>query len=135
MEAEAALIGHPQSADVVVVGLRDPDWGRRAHVVVEPADPGEPPTAEELIANAKVRLAPIRCGRTWSFEVDAPQCCDQGQPRRPGCGARGITPRPPSAIADALSRRSAAAWAVRRRLPRAGPRPRGRAGPCGAKRG
>ena len=30
-EVEAALIDHPQIADVVVVGLKDEEWGRRVH--------------------------------------------------------------------------------------------------------
>ena len=38
-EVENALIDHPKIADVVVVGLRDPEWGRRVHAIIEPADP------------------------------------------------------------------------------------------------
>ena len=38
-EVEAALSEHPAIADVVVVGLRDPEWGRRVHAIVQPADP------------------------------------------------------------------------------------------------
>jgi bile acid-coenzyme A ligase len=59
-EVESALIDHPGIADVVVVGLRDEDWGRRVHAIVEPADPAAPPAAGEVIAFAKARLAPYK---------------------------------------------------------------------------
>ena len=32
---ESALAGHPGIADVVVIGLSDPQWGRRVHAVVQ----------------------------------------------------------------------------------------------------
>ena len=41
-EVEAALIDHPKIADVVVIGLKDDEWGRRVHAIVEPADPADP---------------------------------------------------------------------------------------------
>lgn len=56
-EVEAALIDHPKVADVVVIGLRDPEWGRRVHANVEPATPDDPPTLDEVRAYAKSRLA------------------------------------------------------------------------------
>ena len=46
-EVESALIEHPQIADVVVIGLADPEWGRRVHAIVEPADPSAPPSAAD----------------------------------------------------------------------------------------
>lgn len=69
-EVEAALIDHPQVADVVVVGLKDPEWGRRVHAIVEPSDPASPPTDAELIAYAKARLAPYKVPKTVEL-VDA----------------------------------------------------------------
>ncbi len=63
-EVEKALIDHPGIADVVVIGLRDPEWGRRVHAVIEPADPARPPTAEEVIAHAKLRLAAYKVPKT-----------------------------------------------------------------------
>jgi bile acid-coenzyme A ligase len=59
-EVETALIDHPKIADVVVVGLKDPEWGRRVHAIIEPADPSDVPTAEEVIRYAKGRLAPYK---------------------------------------------------------------------------
>lgn len=56
-EVEAALIDHPKVADVVVVGLRDAEWGRRVHAIIEPASPDDPPTLDEIRDYAKARLA------------------------------------------------------------------------------
>jgi bile acid-coenzyme A ligase len=69
-EVEAALVDHPGIADVVVVGLQDPQWGRRVHAIVEPADPAAPPTADEVVAYAKGRLAAYKVPKTVEL-VDA----------------------------------------------------------------
>jgi acyl-CoA synthetase (AMP-forming)/AMP-acid ligase II len=69
-EVEAALIDHPKIADVVVVGLRDPEWGRRVHAIVESTDPAAPPSADEVIAYAKERLAAYEVPKTVEL-VDA----------------------------------------------------------------
>jgi bile acid-coenzyme A ligase len=69
-EVESALIDHPGIADVVVVGLRDPEWGRRVHAIVEPADPAAPPPESEVVAYAKDRLAAYKVPKTVEF-VDA----------------------------------------------------------------
>ncbi|QFG21359.1 class I adenylate-forming enzyme family protein [Actinomadura sp. WMMB 499] len=69
-EVEAALIDHPEIADVVVIGLRDAEWGRRVHALVQPADPAAPPTAAEVVAYAKGRLAPYKVPKTVEL-VDA----------------------------------------------------------------
>ena len=59
-EVENALIDHPKIADIVVVGLSDPEWGRRVHAIIEPADPGDPPTLEEVRGYVKARLLPYK---------------------------------------------------------------------------
>lgn len=69
-EVETALIDHPAIADVVVIGLRDPQWGRRVHAVIEPADPAAPPSADEVIRHAKSRLAAYKVPKTVEI-VDA----------------------------------------------------------------
>ncbi|MBL7488267.1 AMP-binding protein [Frankia sp. AgB1.9] len=63
-EVEAALIDHPAIADVVVIGLRDEEWGRRVHALVEPADPANPPTTAEIVAYAKTKLAAYKVPKT-----------------------------------------------------------------------
>ncbi|MEW2622485.1 AMP-binding protein [Streptomyces sp. NPDC048106] len=72
-EVEAALIDHAQVADVVVIGLRDPEWGRRVHAVVEPVDQADPPTAQELIAYAKSRLAAYKVPKTVELVESMPR--------------------------------------------------------------
>ncbi|GAA2734423.1 class I adenylate-forming enzyme family protein [Actinocorallia aurantiaca] len=69
-EVEAALIGHPRIADVVVIGLRDEEWGRRVHAIVQPAGHGAPPTPSEVVAYAKSRLAAYKVPKSVEF-VDA----------------------------------------------------------------
>jgi bile acid-coenzyme A ligase len=69
-EVESALIDHPGVADVVVIGLQDPEWGRRVHALIEPADPASPPTADEVRAYAKNRLAAYKVPKTVEI-VDA----------------------------------------------------------------
>jgi bile acid-coenzyme A ligase len=69
-EVEIALIDHPKIADVVVIGLKDPEWGRRVHAIIEPADPSAVPTVEEVIGYAKGRLAPYKVPKSIEI-VDA----------------------------------------------------------------
>lgn len=72
-EVESALIDHPQIADVVVIGLSDPEWGRRVHAVIEAADPSAPPTADDVIAYAKSRLAPYKVPKTIEIVEQIPR--------------------------------------------------------------
>jgi bile acid-coenzyme A ligase len=72
-EVETALIEHPGIADVVVVGLRDPEWGRRVHAIIEPADPAAPPSAEEIIAFAKGQLAGYTAPKTVEVVATIPR--------------------------------------------------------------
>jgi bile acid-coenzyme A ligase len=72
-EVESALIDHPKVADVVVIGLRDSEWGRRVHAVVEPADPGDPPSFEELRSFAKTRLAAYKAPRSMEIVHSVPR--------------------------------------------------------------
>jgi bile acid-coenzyme A ligase len=69
-EVETALIDHPKIADIVVIGLKDPEWGRRVHAVIEPTDPGDPPTFDEIRAYAKNRLLPYKVPKSMEI-VDA----------------------------------------------------------------
>src|ERR1035437_3935363 len=55
-EVEEALSEHPGIVDVVVVGQRDPDWGRRVHAIVQAGDATV--GADDVIEFARDRLAP-----------------------------------------------------------------------------
>ena len=59
-EVEMALIDHPKVADIVVIGLKDDEWGRRVHAVIQPHDQADPPSLDEVRAYAKSRLAPYK---------------------------------------------------------------------------
>ena len=72
-EVECALIDHPQIADVVVIGVHDPEWGRRVHAIVAPADPAMPPSPEEVVAYAKTRLAPYKVPKTVELVDEIPR--------------------------------------------------------------
>jgi bile acid-coenzyme A ligase len=72
-EVESALSEHPGIADVVVVGLRDPEWGRRVHAIVQAEDPSRVPEADEVIGFAKERLAAYKVPKTVEFVSALPR--------------------------------------------------------------
>jgi bile acid-coenzyme A ligase len=72
-EVESALSEHPGIADVVVVGLRDPEWGRRVHAIVQAEDPSRPLEADEVIGFAKERLAAYKVPKTVEFVPALPR--------------------------------------------------------------
>lgn len=72
-EVESALADHPEIADVVVIGLKDPEWGRRVHAVIEPRDRANPPTAADVIAYAKRKLAPYKVPKTIELVDQIPR--------------------------------------------------------------
>jgi bile acid-coenzyme A ligase len=72
-EVEAALSEHPQVRDVVVIGLRDPEWGRRVHAIIQPTDVADPPDVADVIGFAKARLAPYKAPKTVEFVESLPR--------------------------------------------------------------
>ena len=72
-EVEKALIDHPQIADVVVIGLKDPEWGRRVHAIIEPADAASPPSDQTVIAYAKSRLAAYKVPKSIELVESIPR--------------------------------------------------------------
>ena len=56
-EVEAALATHPKVGEVVVVAVPHPKWVESPRAVVVPADPGDPPTLEELVEHIRPVLA------------------------------------------------------------------------------
>jgi bile acid-coenzyme A ligase len=65
-EVEAALSEHPFVGDVVVIGLGDPEWGRRVHALIVPTENASL-TEADLIAFAKSRLASYKVPKTIEF--------------------------------------------------------------------
>lgn len=70
-EVESALADHEAIADVVVIGLTDPQWGRRVHAVVQRADPSL--TEQTVIAYAKSRLATYKVPKSVEFVEEIPR--------------------------------------------------------------
>ena len=66
-EVEAALSEHPGVADVIVIGLRDEEWGRRVHAIIQATDPGHPSEAADIITFAKSRLAAYKVPKSVEF--------------------------------------------------------------------
>ncbi|HLG67728.1 MAG TPA: AMP-binding protein [Acidimicrobiales bacterium] len=72
-EVEVALSEHPGIADVAVIGLSDPEWGKRVHAIVQPRDPAAPPSPADVIAFAKARLAPYKVPKTVELVERVPR--------------------------------------------------------------
>ena len=88
-EVECALTEHDDIADVVVIGLADPEWGRRVHAVVQLADPATPLTERQVIAYAKTRLAGYKVPKTVEFVDEIPRTAATKVNRSAMIAARG----------------------------------------------
>jgi len=71
-EVELVLEAHPGVAEVAVVGLPSESWGEEVTAFVVAAG-SPPPSAEELIAYAQVRLAKFKCPRAVRFVGELPR--------------------------------------------------------------
>jgi acyl-CoA synthetase (AMP-forming)/AMP-acid ligase II len=65
-EVENALSGHPDVADVAVIGVPHDKWGETVKAIVV-RRPGADPTAEALIDYARQRLARYKCPTSVDF--------------------------------------------------------------------
>jgi len=65
-EVEAALKGHPDVMDAIVVGLPDERWGERVVALVEPRS-DRAPEPESLEESCRAHLAPYKVPRTFLF--------------------------------------------------------------------
>lgn len=72
-EVETALSEHPDVVDQVVVGVPDDEWGHRVHAIVQSADPQHAPTAEQLRAHCKERLASYKVPKTYEIMDQLPR--------------------------------------------------------------
>ncbi|HEY8616347.1 fatty acid--CoA ligase [Phenylobacterium sp.] len=68
-EVENAIYGHPDVAEVAVIGVPDEKWGEAVKAVVAPK-PGHRPDPEEIIAFARTRIAGFKAPKSVDF-VDA----------------------------------------------------------------
>ncbi len=65
-EVENAIFGHPDVADVAVIGIPDDRWGETVKAVVVPK-PGQTPSPESVIAWARERIAAYKCPKSVDF--------------------------------------------------------------------
>jgi long-chain acyl-CoA synthetase len=72
VEVEEAIAHHPDVAEVAVVGVPDDRWGETVKALVV-ARSGRTPTADELVAFARERLAGYKLPRTIEFVDDLPR--------------------------------------------------------------
>ena len=69
-EVESVLAAHPAVQEVAVVGLPDARWGEVVHAVIV-ARPGQTPTAAELEAWCRERMAGFKRPRGYRFVTEA----------------------------------------------------------------
>jgi bile acid-coenzyme A ligase len=72
-EVEIALMEHPKVADVVVIGVKDDEWGRRVHAIIEAADSADPPTFDEIRTYAKDRLSTYKVPKSIEIVEKIPR--------------------------------------------------------------
>jgi acyl-CoA synthetase (AMP-forming)/AMP-acid ligase II len=72
-EVEYAIDAHPKVAQVAVVGVTHEKWGETPVAVIVPADPGEPPTEQEIIEHCRARLASYKKPTSVVFADDLPR--------------------------------------------------------------
>jgi len=65
-EVENAIYGHPDVAEVAVVGVPDEKWGEAVKAIVV-AKPGSSPKADDIIAFARTRIAAFKAPKSVDF--------------------------------------------------------------------
>jgi bile acid-coenzyme A ligase len=82
-EVEAAITEHPEVDDVVVIGVPDPEWGRRVHAIVATSRPPLDPQAfvTELNRRCRQRLSSVKVPKSYEL-VTALSRNEAGKVRR-----------------------------------------------------
>jgi acyl-CoA synthetase (AMP-forming)/AMP-acid ligase II len=80
-EVEAALKGHPEVFDAVVVGVKDEKWGERVTALVQ-ARPGHSPEPDDIVAHCRTKVAGYKAPRQV-FLVDELVRSPSGKPDYP----------------------------------------------------
>ena len=71
-EVEEALLVHPGVQAVSVIGRRDPEWGESVVAFVVAANPGHPPTVDELDRTCTDRIARYKRPKDYRFVDSLP---------------------------------------------------------------
>lgn len=72
VEIELRLVDHPGVASAVVIGRPDAEWGEVVEAVIVPADPANPPSAEELKAWCRETLHGFKVPTEWYLTTELP---------------------------------------------------------------
>jgi long-chain acyl-CoA synthetase len=71
-EVESAIYGHPQVADVAVIGVPDEKWGEAVKAIVV-LKPGQQPDRDSIIAWTRQRLAGFKVPKSIEFVEALPR--------------------------------------------------------------
>jgi len=71
-EVENAIFGHPDVADVAVIGVPDPKWGEAVRAIIV-RKPGAEPDPEAIIAWARERIASYKVPKAVDFVEELPR--------------------------------------------------------------
>ncbi len=66
------MSGHPDVAEVAVIGVPDPKWGESVKAIVV-ARPGTPPDAEAILAWTRAHIAGFKVPKSVDFVNDLPR--------------------------------------------------------------
>ena len=71
-EVESAIYGHPDVAEVAVIGIPDDRWGEAVKAMVVPK-PGTSPDPADIIAFARTRIAAFKVPKSVDFIEELPR--------------------------------------------------------------
>ena len=66
-EVEDVLFSHPEVAEVIVLGVPDPEWGEEVAAVIRPVSTSAPPSAAELRDHCRGQIARFKAPALWAF--------------------------------------------------------------------